>query len=119
MIGSSRIGVRAARAVAQRHRAGQLEGHRRAVDVVVAAVDERDLDVDQREAGQDAAVARLADALLDRRDELLGDDAADDLVVEDDALAALVGLDAQLDVAVLAVAAGLLDVLVVLDDRLR
>ena len=86
---------------------------------MVAAVDERDLDVDEREAGEDAAVARLADALLDGRDELLRDDAADDLVVEDEARAALVRLDAQLDVAVLAVAAGLLDVLVVLDDGLR
>ena len=38
----------------------------------------------------------LADALLDGRNELLGDDAADDLVREHEALAALVGLDAQL-----------------------
>ena len=43
-----------------------------------------------------------------------GIDAADDLVLEDEALAALVRLDAQPDVAVLAVAAGLLDVLVLL-----
>ena len=61
-----------------------------------------------RVAGEDAAAHRLADALLDRGDELLRDDAADDVVLEDEALAALGRLDLDDDVAVLAVAAGLL-----------
>ena len=79
---------------------------------MVAAVEERDLDVDHRVAGEHAAAHRLADALLDRRDELLRDDAADDVVLEDEARAALAGLDVDEHVAVLAAAAGLLDVLV-------
>src|SRR5687768_6578660 len=53
---------------------------------------------------------RLADALLDRRDELPGDHAADDLVDELEAGAALGRLDLQIADAVLAVAAGLADV---------
>ena len=71
MIGSSRIAPALRAPSAQRQRTGQLERHRRAVDVVIAAVGERDFDVDQREAGEDAALARLLDALLDGGDELL------------------------------------------------
>ena len=52
---------------------------------------------------------RLANALFDRGDELLRDDAADDVVLEDEARAALGRLDVDLHVAVLAVAAGLAD----------
>src|SRR5580698_9024438 len=50
------------------------------VDLVVAAVGQPAEHVDEREAGDDAAGHRLADALLDRRDELLRDHAADDVV---------------------------------------
>ena len=52
------------------------------------------------------------DALLDRRDELLRDHAADDVVLEHEARAALARLDLHDDVAVLAATAGLLGVLV-------
>jgi hypothetical protein len=77
---------------------------------VVLAVVEGDPHVDHRVAGQQAVLHRLADALLDRADELVGDGAAEDLVDELEAAAA--GQRLHLDVAdaVLAVAAGLLDV---------
>jgi hypothetical protein len=58
--------------VLERHRAGDLERHLVRVDVVVAAVPQADLHVHHRVAGHDAAFAGLADALLDRLDELLG-----------------------------------------------
>ena len=56
-----RIGLR--EGVLDGHRAGDLERHLRRVDVVVRPVEERDLDVDDREAGVDARLERLADAL--------------------------------------------------------
>ena len=58
-----------------------------------------------------AVLHRLRDALLDRGDELPGDGAADDLVLELEALAPLERLDADDGDAELAVAAGLLLVL--------
>ena len=58
-------------------------------------------------AGEDAALERLADARVDRRDVLARDRAADDLVDELVAGARLARLDLDLDVAVLAVAARL------------
>ena len=70
-------------------------------------------------AGQHAALHGLADALLDGRDVLLRDRAADDLVVELEALARRLRLDARCyDVAVLAVAAGLADELALALDGL-
>ena len=50
--------MRPARAVAEAIEPATLKAIAERVDVVVAAVDERDLDVDQREAGEDAALAR-------------------------------------------------------------
>src|SRR6185437_4378880 len=93
------------------HGAGDLEGHFAGINLVVGAVEERDLDVAHGIAGEHAAFERLLDALLDRLDELLGDRAADDVVLEDEAGAGGAGLDGDLDVAVLAAAAGLADVL--------
>src|SRR5262249_30934108 len=52
---------------------------------------------------------RLLDAQVDRGDELARDDAADDLVDELVAVARLCGLQIDVDVAVLAAAAGLTD----------
>ena len=49
---------------------------------MVAAVDERRAEVDQRVAGEDAALSGLLDALVDRGDVLARDLAADDLVDE-------------------------------------
>src|SRR5438105_1519130 len=64
------------------HRARDLEGALARVDLVVRPVDELDLDVDDRIAGEHAGLHRLLDARVDRPDVLLGDLAADDLVLE-------------------------------------
>ena len=71
--------------------------------------DQLDLHVDHRIAGEDAVLQRLLDALLDRADVLARDRAADDLVLEDEALARLRRLHVDDDVAVLALAARLAD----------
>src|SRR6266513_1176405 len=85
---------------------GDLEGHLRGIHLVVGAVGEPHPEVDYRVAGQHARVERLADALLDRRDVFLRDRAADDLVLELEPFPG-VRLDLEIDVAVLAPAAGL------------
>src|SRR5512138_2735299 len=103
-------GARLRGAVLEAHRARDLERHLGRVDVVVAAVEDLDLEVDHRVAGEHAARHGLLDALLDRVDELLRDDAADGLVRELEALARLLRDEAQPAVAVLAAAAGLADV---------
>ena len=69
------------------------------------------LHVDDGEAEHAAVLHRLVHALLDRGDELPRDRAADDLVVELEAAAALERLDADERDAELAVTAGLLLVL--------
>src|SRR5207244_8183230 len=101
--------IRLAEGVLDGHRAGDLEGHLRRVDLVVRPVMEGDLDVDDREARVDARVERLADAGVDRLDVLARDRAADDLVDELVAGALLVRLGPDDGVAVLALAAGLAD----------
>src|SRR6185437_715349 len=93
------------------HGAGDLEGHFAGVHLVEGTVEERDLDIAHGIAGEHAAFERLFDALLDRLDELLGDGTADDVVLEDEPGTGRAGLDGDLDVAVLAAAAGLTDVL--------
>src|SRR5689334_661282 len=75
------------RGVLEGQRAGDLERDLRGVGVVVLAVGQRDSDVDHREAGPDAGLERLLDALLDRRNELRRDRAPLDLVDEVEALA--------------------------------
>ena len=65
------------------------------------------------------SVEHLAHAFLDRRDELAGDRAADDVVDELEARAARQRLDAQVHLAELAGAAGLLLVAVVAFGRTR
>ncbi len=62
IIGSSRTGLAFCAAFLKRQRAGDLEGHVRRVDLVVAAVDQGDLDVDDGVAGEDAGAHRLLDA---------------------------------------------------------
>ncbi|OQA41604.1 MAG: hypothetical protein BWY52_02509 [Chloroflexi bacterium ADurb.Bin325] len=71
--------------------------------------EQRRLDIDHRVAGQHPVVHRLPDALADRGDELLGDRAAHDLIHELEALAALLRLQLQDDVGILAAAARLPD----------
>ena len=88
--------------------AGHLEGHFVGVNVVVAAVVDGGLEVDDRVAGEIAAGGGLDDALFDGGDEVAGDGAAEDFVAELEAAAAGQWLHANLAVAELAVAAGLL-----------
>src|SRR5690606_5793286 len=79
------------------------------VHLVVRAVEQRDLDVDHGIAGQHAAAELLLDALVHRRDVLARNHAADDLVLEQVALARLLRLDLDPDVAELAAATALAD----------
>src|SRR5918992_4081168 len=88
------------------HAPRYLEGHLGGVHLVVRTVHEFHSYIHDRVAGHDAVVERLLDALVQARDVLPGDDAADDPVVE--LVAALVVvLDVYDGVAVLAAAAGL------------
>ena len=91
----------------ERHRAGDLERHLRAVDVVVRAEREPGADVDERVAGEHAAFHRLLDTGVDRGDVLARDHAALDLVDELVAAAGPGGLERDDDVAVLAATTGL------------
>src|SRR5207249_7750949 len=61
---------------------GELERDVGGVDGVELAVVELRLDVDDGVAGDDSFVERLANAFLDRRDEVVRDRAADDRVLE-------------------------------------
>ena len=69
---------------------------------MVRAVDQLDPDVDDGVAGEDARAHRLLDAVVDRRDVLLRDLAADDLVDELVARAGLLRQQVDDGVAVLA-----------------
>src|SRR5262245_32971912 len=97
--------------VLERHRTRDLERHFRRVDVVVRTVVQLDPDVVDRVAGEHAAREGFLDAFVDRLDELLGDRASDDLVLEDVAGARLARMEMNLRVTVLTAAAGLLRVL--------
>ena len=96
---------------------GEAERELRAVDAVIAAVDQRDRAVDHLEAER-AFVHRFAHAFLDRRNPLLGNRAAVDPLLELEALAARQRLHFDDHVAELAVAARLLLVAALLGDRL-
>ena len=88
----------------QKHRAGLANGflechgtgnfvrHFVGIDIMVAAVVEAHRHIDHREARQNARIERLANALVDRLDELLGDGAALDVVDEFVALPGSLGL---------------------------
>src|SRR6185312_3800359 len=89
------------------HGAGDFERHLARVDVVIRAVDQSDLDVHDRLAGDDAGLTGLLDALVDCRDVLLRDRAADDAVDEGVTLAYLVGLQLQPDMTILTTTARL------------
>ena len=67
------------------------------------------LHVHHRVAGQHAALDGFLDAVNDRRDVFLGNRAADDLVLDLDALAAFVRRELDAGMAVLAATAGLAD----------
>src|SRR5262249_56764569 len=86
----------------QSHRGRDLEGHVRRVHVVVGAVVERDLHVDDGVAGEDAALHAVAHALLDRRNVLARNGATQDVVDELETAAALERLHLEPGAAVLA-----------------
>src|SRR5262245_6020383 len=91
---------------------GEAEGEVVGVDVVGVAVDQRDLQVDQGEARPAARLGLLAQAGLDRGDELGGDDAPLQAVDEGQYWGALglgLGLEVDRDLGVQARAAGLAD----------
>src|SRR5215210_4340057 len=104
------------------HRAGDLEGHLRGVDLVVLAVEQRGLDADHGVAGKHAVLHGVLHALVDRGDVLPRDATTGDLVLELVGRAVgrdRQGLDADLDLGELARTTGLLLVGVVdLLDRL-
>src|SRR5215218_7206171 len=89
------------------HRGRDLERHLGRVDLVVRAIEDGDLDVDHRVARVDPRVQGLADPHVDRAHVLARDRATDDLVDELVALALLVRLGGEHDVAELALAARL------------
>ena len=106
-IGSSRAGCACSNALRKAVAAGRLERLLRAVDRVVLAEVDLHLDVHHLVARDHALFHLLANALLDGRDELVGDRAPLDRVDEVEALPALAGPDPQVDLAELAAAAGL------------
>src|SRR5450759_2819510 len=93
-----------------RHGAGDFEGHFRGIDIVVTAVVQRYLDIRHRIAGENSALQRFLDADLGGVDVFLRYPAARDVILEHEPAAGRQRLDADFDVAVLAVTAGLLDV---------
>ena len=111
--------ARLASGLLEGHRTGDLEGHLGGIDLVVGAVEQGDLDILDRVAGENTELHRLLDTGVDRRDVLLGDattgDGVDELVAE----ARLLGLDRDDDAGELTRTTGLLLVRVlVLLDRL-
>ena len=92
---------------------GDLEGDFGGVDFVVGAVVDGDHGVDDGVAGDGALEHAVDEALFDGRQEVARDAGADDAVDEPVLGAFGLGLDAEVDFAVLAAAAGLLLVLVV------
>src|SRR3546814_2842117 len=88
--------------LAHRRTARDLERQRRRVDVVIGAVHQLDLEVDDREADHVPIFGRLAETLFHRRDIFARNVAALDLVDEGDAATALARRDLDLDAAELA-----------------
>ena len=76
---------------------------------MVRTVVDRDLDVDHRIARDDAVVHSLAHAVLDRVDELLRNDTADNLVLECEAFARLLRRELEPAMTILAMTARLTD----------
>src|SRR6266849_6877781 len=99
--------TRLARRFFKRHRTSDLERHFVRIDIVVAAVVERRLDVAHRIAGQNAAFHGFLHALVDRLDVYLRHRDAYDFVDEFVSLARLVRIKIDLRVTVLAAATGL------------
>src|SRR5689334_2539519 len=75
-----RVGL--ARGLLEDHRAGDLEGHLRGVDLVVLAVEQDRLDAHHRVAGEDAVLHGVLDAVVHRGDVLPRDAATGHGVLE-------------------------------------
>src|SRR5258705_1444966 len=89
------------------HRGRNLERHVGRIDIVIAAVEDGDLDIHQRIAREVSFDQGIAHALLHRGDEVARDYAADDIVDELEALATRIRLDLEPAIAILAAAARL------------
>ena len=98
-------------AVARRQATCQAKGEFARVDIVVATVVKRRLDVNHWIAGDNTAVQRFADTFLHRRAILLRNHAALDFVDKFETFARLVRLKSHPNVTVLTAAAGLFGVL--------
>src|SRR3712207_2989374 len=94
--------------VLERHGPRYLERHLRGINGVEGTVVEPHLEVHDGVAGDGALAHRLDDALLDSWDELPGDGAADDCVLELEALSTREGRDLDPRVPNLPAPAGLL-----------
>src|SRR3954463_265218 len=75
---------------------------------MIGAVVERDPEIDDRESGEITALCGLHDSLLDGRNVVLGNGAAEDVINELEVRAARQRLHLDFAIAVLAVSAGLL-----------
>ena len=107
-IGSRRAGLACSKALRNAVARGGLEGLFRAIDGMVFAEIDLDLGIDDLVAGDDALVHLFADALFAGGNELIGNRSALDGVDEAEALAALAGANAEVHLAELTAAAGLL-----------
>ncbi len=108
MIGSSRTAPAFSSASRKAARAAISKAIAEEFDLVVGAVNQRNLDVDHREAGENASAHDRVKALFDAGDVFLGNRTADHLGLEFVACALLVRLDDDLDTRELARTAGLL-----------
>src|SRR3990170_5411917 len=106
-----------ARRLLERHGTGDLEGDLRRVHVVVAAVEQRDFDVDNRIARQGAVFGRFLHSLFDGGNVLAGNGAAPYGVDEFKPRARRLGLELYPHIAILAATTGLADKPTLLLDR--
>ena len=105
--GLEQNGLRLATAFLEAHGCRDLERHLARIDLVIAAVGQRHLDVDDRIAGEDTRLRRFLHALFHGGDVLARDRRTLQLVLEDKARARLRGLDLEPHVTVLAATARL------------
>ena len=108
-LGDDRISL--AHSILEGHRTCNGEGHLRGVDLMIRAIPQGDLDVNDRIACQNAGLHSTLDTVVDSRDVFLRDSAANDGVDELITLTGLVGLDLDLDMTVLALTTRLTSVL--------
>src|SRR5271170_5276337 len=103
--------LRLAGSFLERHRTGDLEGHFVRVDIVIAAVIERNLDVHHLVASQNTTLHRILNTLVDRLDVLLRNRATLRIIGKLVTLTRLVGRDTDLAMSVVTRTASLTNVL--------